>query len=451
MKEKEIITLDITALNSEGEGVGRVGAGGDGYVVFAPGALPGERVKCAVRHVGKSYASAVVTEILSASPDRIAPRCPSYGRCGGCQLQHASYQAQIKFKGETLADAIKRIGHIDAAGEIVCHPSPDEWGYRAKTVLPVGRRAGYYERRSHKIVPFDECPALAPALERVRKEMILANETSGLRGYDERAGKGDIRGVAARVGAEAALTGTIVTRELCNREFGRLRDIHQKMMSSDRAVSGSVLNIKTDPGNFVWGHVFKTLCGSPMVETRLGGYSFSVDISAFFQVNSAQAERIFQRVAEAAGQSGASRTLELYGGVGSLTAYLAGVAESVDSVEEWRPSARLMKENMERNGIGNVRAFGVSCEGFLRDNAGASYDTVVMDPPRTGASGDVINGVLSIAPRTVIYISCNPATLARDAARLIEGGYEVASIEAYDMFPQTSHVESMCVLTRGRI
>ena len=348
---------------------------------------------------------------------------------------------------------MKRIGRIDVPGGIVCHQSPEEWGYRAKTTLPVGvgRRSGYYERRSHKIVPFEGCPALVPALERVIHEMIMANELSGLRGYDERAGRGDIRGIAARVGVNSALTGTIVTRELCNREFGRLRDIHQKMMSSDRELSGSVLNIKTDPGNFVWGHVFKTLCGSPMVETRLGGYSFFVDISAFFQVNSAQAERIFQRAAEAAGQSGASRTLELYGGVGSLTAYLAGVADSVDSVEEWRPSARLMNENMERNGIGNVRSYGVSCEGFLRDNAGASYDTVVMDPPRTGASGDVINGILSIAPRAVIYISCNPATLARDAARLIDGGYELSSLEAYDMFPQTSHVESLCVLTRGGI
>ena len=417
--------------------------------MFVPGTVTGERVACRLDRVSKRYAAASVVEVLSASPHRTKARCPSCGICGGCQLQHVSYDEQLRVKGEILTDAMRRIGHITLPREVVCHPSPDEWGYRNKTTLPVGNRVGYYERRSHRIVGFERCPVLEPSLERMVRELITANASSGLGGYDERRGKGDVRGIAARTGGGMTLAGTIVARELTKREFGRLRDIHQRMMSRSRGAAGSVLNIKTGRDNFVWGPVFRKICGGGSLSVPLGKFSFNVDISSFFQINTAQAERIFSRAAELAGHSGASRALELYGGVGSLTAYLANVAESVDSVEEWRPSARLMRENMERNGIANVRVFESSSEDFLNGGQrGKSYDTIVLDPPRTGASEAVINGVSLLSPRNIIYISCNPATLARDAARLMESGYGVTHLEAWDMFPQTSHVESLCVLTK---
>jgi 23S rRNA (uracil1939-C5)-methyltransferase len=453
MKEKEIISVEITNLNSEGEGIARFGPDGENFVVFVPGTIPGERAMCRVERVSKNYATSSVVEILSPSPDRTRPRCPSYGVCGGCQLQHVSYEAQVRLKREMLTGAMKRIGHIDLEGETEFFPSAEQWGYRNKTVLPVGKYTGYYERRSHKIVPFDVCPVLAPSLERAVSGVIGANGSSGLRGYDERSGRGDIRGVSARIGSDGGmLIGTIVSRELNKREFGKLRDIHQKLMSGLPRIIGSVMNIKTTRDNFVWGPVFKTLCGGRFLTTELGEYKFDVDVSAFFQINAPQAERIFSRVRDIAEKFGSSRTLELYGGTGSLSAYLAGVSNSVDVVEEWRPSVRLMKRNMERNGIANVRFFEHSSEGFLSDPENSrvgAYDTVALDPPRTGASEAVINGVLSVAPKNIIYISCNPATLARDVSRIMEGGkYKIDRLEAYDMFPQTSHVESLCVMRR---
>jgi 23S rRNA (uracil1939-C5)-methyltransferase len=342
---------------------------------------------------------------------------------------------------------MERIGHVALPGKPECVPSALEWRYRGKTVMPVGKRCGYYERRSHRIVEFAGCPVLEASVERVIGEMIITFGSAGLKGYDERKGRGDVSGLAARGGLDGILIGTITARELSNREFGRLRDLHQKMMP-DFGVSGSVLSVKTTPGNFVWGSSFKSVCGSPMATERLGRFDFGVDVSAFFQVNASQTESIFSRVAEEAARFGASRALELYAGVGSLTAYIAETTGSVDAVEDWRPAARLMKENMERNGIGNVRSFGGSAESFLSDRANGGYDVIVMDPPRTGASEDVIRGILRIAPRAVIYVSCNPATLARDVAWLAKGGYAVSALEAYDMFPQTAHVESMCVLTR---
>jgi 23S rRNA (uracil1939-C5)-methyltransferase len=449
MREKEIIEVEITKLNSEGEGIARVGSAGD-FVVFVPGLLPGERASCRVERLSKNYAAASVAEILSVSPDRTAPRCPSYGRCGGCQLQHVSYEAQARLKREILVDAMKRIGHF-SVGEIEFFASDEQWGYRNKTVLPVGKRVGYYERRSHRIVPFGSCPILDPSLERAIGGLISANALSGLVGYDEKSGRGDIRGIAARTGRGCGvLAGTVVSRGLGRREFGKLRDIHQKLMSGSGEISGSVLNIKETLDNFVWGPAFKTLCGGKSLVARLGEYEFDVDISAFFQVNDLQAERIFSRVKNIALGFGSSEMLELYSGVGSLSAYLAGASGRVDCVEEWHSAARLMKANMERNGIRNVRVFEKSAEGFLSGGeyayAGA-YDTVALDPPRTGASEAVLEGLVRIAPKNIVYISCNPATLARDAARIADK-YEVSLLEAYDMFPQTSHVESLCVLTK---
>ncbi|MDR2780333.1 MAG: 23S rRNA (uracil(1939)-C(5))-methyltransferase RlmD [Synergistaceae bacterium] len=455
MREHDTVILEIGNVNSEGEGVARVGAGGGNFVVFVAGAMPGERVKCRVERMSKNYAAASVVEILAPSADRVPPKCADYGRCGGCQLQHSSYEAQIRMKKNILTDAMLRIGRIDAGGAS-CVPSPGEWGYRNKTVMPVGRSAGYYERRSHRIAPFRACPVLDPSLECLTAKLISSHSASGLSGYDEKNGSGDVRAIAARMGGAdgdiGMIAGVVVARELNRRKFGALRDAHQKLMNEIKPLKGSTLNIKTTRDNFVWGPVFAPLCGSRFVTADMGGYKFDLDISAFFQINAPQAERIFSSVRDVVKSVGASRVLELYGGAGSLTAYLSSVCGSVDAVEEWRPAVRLMKSNMERNGIRNARVFAEPAEGFISNpenfGPGKYYDAVVLDPPRTGASAAVINGVTRAAPKKIIYISCNPATLARDAAIIRDGGYELESLAAYDMFPQTAHVESVCVLTK---
>jgi 23S rRNA (uracil1939-C5)-methyltransferase len=209
------------------------------------------------------------------------------------------------------------------------------------------------------------------------------------------------------------------------------------------------MNIKTGADNFIWGPLFKSLCGKKFLNTAIRDYKYHLDISAFFQVNAPQAGSMFSFVGDIVRRYGSSSLLELYSGVGSLTVFLAGAADKIDAVEEWRPASRLMADNMALNGVTNVQIFTESSEGFMQRpevQAPKRYDTVVLDPPRTGCLDGVINGIRLISPDTVIYISCNPATLARDAARMTEGGmYGVESLTAYDMFPQTAHVESVCV------
>jgi 23S rRNA (uracil1939-C5)-methyltransferase len=470
MNPGDIITADIASVNSEGEGVARFG--GDGFVLFIPGALPGEKVKCRVAKISKKYAACVVLDILSPSNERTEPKCPSYYKCGGCQLQHASYEAQLEIKKIILADALRRIGKITPPKEAGCVPSPAQWAYRNKTTLPVQSSAGgksllsgYYERRSHRVVRFRECAVLAPVIEKAAKLTIAVLEKSGFIGYDERKKTGDIRHIAIKSGAleyagtaDKVLTGIVSARDFTAREFGRLKNIGQKLCGENHDQAGAVLNIKPGTDNFIWGPVFKHLCGKKSLNQKLNGYSFRTDISAFFQVNSAQAGIIFEHVKNAvASGKPPEKLLELYSGVGGLTAYLSGVCGKIDAVEEWRNAARLMKENMEANGIENVEPHEDSAENFMkRDDVATpgAYDAIVLDPPRVGCDERVIEGIKKIAPEKIVYVSCNPATFARDLARLADtssgrAAYTIESMEAFDMFPQTAHVESVTVLSRA--
>jgi 23S rRNA (uracil1939-C5)-methyltransferase len=276
-------------------------------------------------------------------------------------------------------------------------------------------------------------------------------------GYDERDRSGDVRYIAARTGGplrdEEALSCVVAARDFSRRELGRLKSVHQKLGVALPELAGSVLNVNTDPGNFIWGHVFQSLNGKKFVEQRLTEYRFQTDVSAFFQINRAQTEAMFAHVRENVREAGAQNVLELYSGVGSLTAYLSGVAEHIDAVEEWRPAVRQMDENMSRNGIENVRVHADAVERFLSGPENArpgAYDTIVLDPPRTGCPEAVTAAIGRIAPKHVVYVSCNPATLARDMARLMENGaYGIRGIRAFDMFPQTAHVEAVAILARA--
>jgi 23S rRNA (uracil1939-C5)-methyltransferase len=460
MNKGERVTLDISSMNSEGEGVARVGD--EKFVVFVEGALPGEKVLCRVARSGKTYAAARIVDILSASPFRVQPRCPSYGKCGGCGLQHTSYEAQLDIKQTILADALERIGKVRLPRPISCVPSPKRWGYRNKTSLPVQRGAGgaalvcgYYERRSHNAVPFGRCEVLEHPLEQIVRSAINDLGGANFKGYDEKEKTGDIRHLAVRSGDGETLLGVVSPREISSREFGSLRNISQRLMGKNSSLVGAALNVKKSPDNFIWGPEFKPLCGKNLLTQKLGSYRFDIDISSFFQINSEQAAAIFERAADLikAKLPPDSRVLELYSGAGGLTAYLAGRAGSVDAVEERRIAARRIEDNMALNGISNVRVHASSAEDFMPGGSAVpgGYDAVVVDPPRSGCDEKVIDGIKRLSPEIVIYVSCNPATLARDVFRLTSDDgvkYALEDVTAFDMFPQTAHVESVSLLTR---
>lgn len=463
MEKGESVTLDITGVNSEGEGIAR--AGDEGFVIFVAGALPGERVRASVVRVAKNYAAAETTEVISASDVRREPRCPDARRCGGCSLQHVSYGAQTAIKAKILTDALRRVAGIELPKKLECIPSPSEWGYRNKTALPVrevgrgrNRLCGYFERRSHRVVPFRGCPVLAPVLQELLPAVIRSVSGTRLRGWNERDLSGDVRYIAARSGAgddgddACAIACTVVSRGLAKNEEWQFKGALSSLAERAPSLVGASLNINPDKGNFIWGPAFRDLFGARTIDQRLGRYSFETDISSFFQVNRPQALAMFSKVEALLRQIGASRVLELYAGSGALTAFAASAVERVTAVEEWRPAVRQMGVNMDMNGIANVEIVESSSEDFMSDTdrtpAGA-YDTVVLDPPRSGADERVIAGIARVAPRYVIYVSCDPSTLARDISRLAPSGYGLEEITAYDMFPQTPHVEAVALLGRA--
>lgn len=456
MQQGEIHNFTITDVNNEGEGVVRIGD--DRFVLFVPDALPGEEAVCRVVRVKKNYGIAKVLERLNSSSDRTTPLCPHFGRCGGCQLQHMTYDAQLKMKTRTVYDALKRIGGVEEPRVGKCISSPSVWGYRNKASVPVQRdrneklSAGFYKPRSHEIIHLRECKVLLPELEKNLLRMITALREIGFTGYDEKGQErfmNFIRHIVLRQGkfSGEAHCGVVGTKKLSQAERKKLEN---KFNTDFPALSGLIYNINSSPGNFIWGEEFETVSGVSEIEEYLDRYRFSFEISSFFQINSQQTVNLYKKATELAAAGRPAKILELYAGVGSLSVFLASRAEKVTAVESWEPAARYIGRNAARNGMNNIEAYSGKAEAFVNGLKQDDYDTVVLDPPRSGCSPDVTNAILQIAPGRIVYISCNPATLARDIKIMLQDKYLIETAQPFDMFPHTGHVEAVVSLTRRK-
>ena len=438
--------LTIEKMSSDGRGIARTAAG----VIFVSGALSGEVVEAEVVEQKKDFAFARARRIIQANPRRVEPTCPVFGTCGGCQLQQASYDLQLEIKAGVVHDAMTRIGGFscgDNLPDIECLPSPRQWGYRNKASFPVrkikGKPAmGFFKADSHWLVPIQSCPINAVSLNDIFS--VIQNELPGLQlgVYDEREHRGALRHVILRAGINTCQT--LVSLVL----NGRLNAKNMKSIAGLcrplKNVTTLTLNHNSRPGNVILGDRTETIKGGGLIEERLDDWSLHYDTPSFFQINTDQAAALYRHVRSLARAGKNSCVLELYSGVGSLTCYLAD-AEALTTVEEWGNAADLMKKNLQANGIHNVKVMRGKAEEFT---AGAvePYDLVVLDPPRGGCERGVLNKIIELEIGRVLYISCNPATLARDAKILKEGGYALKSVRAFDMFPQTAHVETAVLM-----
>jgi 23S rRNA (uracil1939-C5)-methyltransferase len=452
MKLTEPIELTIEKISSDGSGIARTAQG----VVFVEGALPGEVVEAEVVSRKKDFAFARLVRVKEANERRVVPRCPVFGTCGGCQLQHASYRMQLEIKALIVKDALSRLGGFDLRGlpDLECVPSPQQWGYRNKASFPVRKIrgkpvAGFYEADSHRLVRLEACPVNAAPIDRLFA--AIQKELPGLEldVYDEREHKGALRHVLLRAGLRTgeALVSLVVNGRLSSRNVKSIVGLYLPLKKAVEAVNSRVttltLNHNSRPGNVILGDRTEPLKGDGLIGERLDDWTLRYDTSSFFQVNTEQAAQLYRCAGELAeGQN----VLELYSGVGSLTCYLAK-ADSVTAVEEWGSAVGLMERNMRDNGIANVRSLKGRAEDVMTDLPGG-YDVIVLDPPRSGCERAVLNKILEFGPKNVLYVSCNPATLARDAKILGEGGYRLKFLRAFDMFPQTVHVETVASMER---
>jgi 23S rRNA (uracil1939-C5)-methyltransferase len=451
----ELIRLNIEKLDSQGEGISRDSTG---KITFVPGVLPGETVLARKTVEKKDFAIARLVEIEKPHPERVKPFCPWYERCGGCQIQHASYPLQLKLKGQLLEDAFSRIGRLlPLEGFAQVEPSPLESGYRNKISLPVSGSSskgeleiGYYQKRSHRIVTIDRCPVAMPILNELLREVRTGILKAGLSPYDERTGQGLLRHVVLRGGQE---TGEVLVILVVHHSpepsvSKNLISLARRIRKRYPELVGLALNLNPSEGNVIFGPITKSLSGRSFFYERLADMNFKFDATSFSQVNTRQAVRLYQAVANEACPSGGENVLELYSGVGTLTCFLASKSSQVTAMEEWRPSVECLKENVSKNGFSNVRAVGGAAE--RGDFSAMEHpDSVVVDPPRSGCHPDVLGAVARLAPARVIYVSCNPSTLARDLAMLCrEGHYCLRRVLPFDLFPQTCHVESVALLDR---
>ena len=456
MKPGSTLSLAITGLSQEGQGVGRA----EGLVVFVDGLVPGDRAQVRVVRTTPRYAMAVPERLLAPSSDRVVPFCADYDRCGGCALQHLSYSAQLIEKRRMVVDALTRIGGVEDADERVAQAIGMEspFDYRAKVQLPVAGSAGYpligfYARGSHDVVDAAECRVQHPVGDAVRDSVRAWMTEHSIAPYDERRHVGLLRHIVVRVGFA---TGQVMVGLVTN--GSGLPAIPALVAELETAIArfagmnleSVFLDENTARTNVVLGGDVRILHGRTFIEERLSGLRFRISPLAFFQVNPKQTEVLYAAAVATAALTGRETVYDLYCGTGAISLFLARKAARVVGIESVAPAVDDARANAALNGLTNLEFVCGEAESIVPERyaRGERADVVVVDPPRKGCDPRLLDTLSEMAPDRIVYVSCNPATLARDVARLSETGYRVASVQPVDMFPWTTHVEAVALLTK---
>lgn len=449
--KNQSLELTIDGMSADGSGVGHTESR---MAVFVPGTVSGERVWVKIVKVHKTYAFAILEAVLSPSPFRLEPDCAQSQRCGGCVYRHMAYEEELRMKWQKVRDALHRIGGLSVVpGEIVGADSPLR--YRNKAQLPVGRDEngrtviGFYAPHSHRIIPCGDCLLQPKVFTDIMNEVRDFLEENHIPPYDEATGKGLVRHLYLRRGHETheimvclVINGGGFPQEeaFCRRLTGRFSDI--------RSI---VLNRNTRQSNLILGPFNRTLYGRDFIMDRLCGLTFAISPHSFYQVNPPAAQRLYELAAGYAALTGEETVLDLYCGTGTIGLSMAERAKEIIGVELVPQAVENALKNAESNGIANARFLCAEASEAVQTlkQEGLRPDVVVVDPPRKGCGPDVLDAIAALAPQRVVYVSCDPATLARDLKLLLEKGYEAAEVTPVDMFPRTGHVETCCLLRKA--
>lgn len=445
------IELEILSLGSKGEGIGRF----EGFAIFVPGALPGERILAHIVQVKSGYAFGKLLRILEASPDRIEPRCPQAGKCGGCQLSHLSYEAQLRYKREKIGDVLKRIGRFEGVELPPVLGMTDPLHYRNKAAYPVACTAdgpvtaGFYATHSHRILPADDCylqketaNRLLPLIRGKACELMLP-------AYDEETHTGLLRHILIR---SAEKTDECSVCFVLNGKKLPAADAWCRFFEEQGVTSFSI-NLNREKGNTILGSETVTLFGKPQITDELDGLLFEISPVSFYQVNPLQTEVLYRTALEFADLRGDETVIDAYCGIGTISLFLARRAGKVYGIEIVPEAIENARRNAERNGIRNAEFFVGASEDEMPKlvEQGVRPDVVVVDPPRSGCDRKLLESICKVMPEKLVYVSCDPATLARDLDILCHefGAYTLEKVQGVDMFPMTSHVETVVCLRRA--
>ncbi len=443
MKVGDRLTLRVNALAQGGDGVGRV----RDFVVFVSGGLPEEECRVTLTEVHKHYAWAEVEEVLGPSRDRVCPPCTVFGVCGGCQWQMLSYPAQLEAKRNLIREALQRVGGVQKPDVAPVLGMEEPWRFRNKAQLPVVVKkgklvAGYYRRGTHDPVEFESCLIQDPALDCFRQIFKALWQRHNLPVYHERTRAPGLRHLVARAGRG---TGEVLAILVINK--GKVPD--SLVLEAKKALPGLVgivLNFNSRPGNVILGERFLTLWGRDYLYETIGSLRLRISAGSFFQTNTRQTGALYQQVREMAGLSGRERVLDLYSGVGGIALFIAPEAGSVLGIEEEGSAFRDACKNAALNKIGNIRFLPGRVE--RQKEALMDADVVIVDPPRSGCSPEALSALARSQARRMVYVSCNPATLARDVKFLGVKGFRLTRVVPVDLFPQSFHIEAVARLDR---
>ena len=453
LQKNQILTLRIERLSSDGSGVAH---SADGEAVFVPGTAPGDEARVRIVKDCGRYAFGILDELLIPSPDRIPVDCPVAGPCGGCSLRHLDYAAELRAKQESVLDAFRRIGGLEVPVLDIL-PSPEVDRYRNKVQFPVGVDKngvpciGFYAGRTHCIVPCPDCKLQPGVLNEIGNALCAFFAQQGIRPYDEQSGKGLVRHIFLRRGAHS---GQIMVCLVCTRaKLPHAEQLCAVLREQFPAISTILLNVNAKNTNVILGSENHILYGPGYIEDTLCGVPVRLGPLSFYQVNTLAAERLYGVAAQYAQLTPDDALLDLYCGMGTIGLSMADQCRELIGVEIVPEAIESAKANAARMG----EAVAAKSRFFCADAGQAATqlaaeglhpDIVMLDPPRKGCDEATLSAVVRMAPRRVVYVSCNPATAARDAAWLEKNGYHAEKVQPVDLFPRTKHVEAVLLLTK---
>ena len=449
LKKNQVFKGQVIDLTHEGHGVVKI----DRYPVFVPKALTGEEIEYKLIKVNKNFAIGKLLEIFTESKDRVEPPCVYYDKCGGCQLQHLDYLAQLEMKRNQVVNLFHRKGKFTSTpiNETIGMMNP--WNYRNKSQIPVGQNSedapimGFYRQRSHDIIDMEECliqDSIQNQLMRMIRALLTEHNVSV---YDEKRKEGLLRHVIIRVGYTSREVMVVFVTN--GKKFKQAKAIIKQMVEAVPNIKSVIQNINETHSNVIMGKKSKTLYGKDEITDELDSVEFEISDQSFYQINASQTVKLYNKALEYAGLTGEETVLDTYCGIGTIGLYMAEKAKHVYGVEVVPAAIEDAKKNAKLNGYDNTIFVCGKAESVIMDwkQQGIQPDVVMVDPPRKGCDEQFLRTLLELNPQRIVYISCNPSTQQRDAHILAEG-YELKEITPVDMFPQTTHIETVALFER---
>ncbi|WP_067725261.1 23S rRNA (uracil(1939)-C(5))-methyltransferase RlmD [Oceanobacillus damuensis] len=448
VNKNDTLTFTFEDLTHEGNGVAKI----DGYPLFVPNGLPGEEAIVKVVKANKNFGFGKLLELKTESPERVTASC--HVHCGGCQLQHMSYKLQLEMKENQVRNVMKKVAHLD---HVPVHPiigMENPLNYRNKVQIPVGEKngeliVGFYQKRSHRILEnMDTCSIQDETINEIVKTTREIANRLGVKAYNEEKHSGELRHIMVRTGyATNEAMVVLITRsnKLPGKEL-----IIKELTEQFPQIKSIIQNINDQRTSVILGNKTKVLWGEEYIYDKIGDITFAISAKSFFQVNPGQTKILYDKALEYAKIGSDDTVIDAYCGIGTISLFLAQKAKKVYGIEVVPEAINDAKNNAKLNAIDNAEFFVGEAESVMPEwkKNGFDPDVIVVDPPRKGCDADFLQAMLDMEPKRIVYVSCNPSTLARDLRILEDGGYETKEVQPVDMFPQTPHVEAVAWLEK---